>query len=76
LPVLDFELKHESELGEAGQPRKVALQIRAIAIGGITQALAEMPLGSQGTYVGFLAAARNGRGLLFHVTAIEPAETN
>lgn len=76
MPVLDFELKHESELGEAGQSRKVAVQIRAIAIGVITEALADRPLGSEGTFAGFLAAARNGRGLLFHVTAYEPAEHN
>ena len=76
MPVLDFELKHESELSEAGQSRKVAVQIRAIAIGGITEALAELPLGSKGGYAGFLAAARNGRGLLFHVTTYEPAQHN
>ncbi len=76
MPVLDFELKHESELSEAGQSRKVAVQIRAIAIGVITEALVDRPLGSEGTYAGFLAGARNGRGLLFHVTAIEPAEHN
>ena len=52
------------------------MQIRAIAIGGITEALAATELGSHGTYAGFLAAARNGRGLLFHVTAIEPAAPN
>jgi primosomal replication protein N len=73
LPVLDFELKHESELSEAGQVRKVSMQIRSMAIGQITQALAALELGSFGTFVGFLAAARNGRGLLFHVTAVEPS---
>ena len=55
--------------------RKVTLQIRAIAIGPLTEALAKVELGSLGIYAGFLAAARNGRGLLFHVTAIEPADT-
>ena len=74
LPVLDLELKHESELSESGQVRKVTLQIRAIAIGPLTEVLAKVELGSLGTYAGFLAAARNGRGLLFHVTAIEPAD--
>jgi primosomal replication protein N len=74
LPVLDFELKHESELSEDGQPRKVAMQLKAIAIGRIAETLTASPLGSNGTYAGFLAAARNGRGLLFHVTAVEPSE--
>ena len=73
LPALDFELKHESELSEDGQPRKVSLQIRAVALGRITQPLAALPLGSTGQFAGFLAAARNGRGLLFHVTGFEPA---
>ena len=73
LPALDFELKHESELGENGQLRKVSVQIRSVAIGHITQPVAAMPLGSAGSFAGFLASARNGRGLLFHVTAFEPA---
>ena len=72
LPALDFELKHESELSEDGQPRKVSMQIRSVAIGRITQGLTAMQLGSAGNFAGFLAAARNGRGLVFHVTAVEP----
>jgi len=73
LPALDFELKHESELSEDGQPRKVSMQIRSVAIGLITQSLATLELGSAGSFAGFLAAGRNGRGLVFHVTALEPA---
>ena len=72
LPALDFELKHESELSEDGQPRKVSMQIRTVAIGRITQGLAALELGSAGTFAGFLASARNGRGIVFHVTAFEP----
>jgi primosomal replication protein N len=72
LPALDFELQHESELSENGQPRKVSVQIRAVALGRITQPLSALQLGSAGHYAGFLAAARNGRGLLFHVTEFEP----
>jgi primosomal replication protein N len=73
LPALDFELKHQSELSEDGQPRKVSLQLRAVAIGRIVPALAALELGSAGSFGGFLAPARNGRGLLFHVTDFEPA---
>jgi primosomal replication protein N len=73
LPALDFELKHESELSEDGQMRKVSMQIRSVAIGRITQPVAAMELGSAGKFSGFLASARNGRGLLFHVTALESA---
>jgi primosomal replication protein N len=72
LPALDFELKHESELSEDGQPRKVSMQIRSVAIGRITHSLAALELGSAGNFAGFLACGRNGRGLVFHVTAVEP----
>jgi primosomal replication protein N len=70
LPALDFKLEHQSELGEDNQMRKVSLQIRAIAIGAITQALAALTLGHDGTFAGFLSGTRNGRGLLFHVTSL------
>jgi primosomal replication protein N len=73
LPALDFELKHESELSEDGQQRKVSVQIRSVAIGRVAHPLAAMELGSAGIFAGFLASARNGRGLLFHVTDFEPA---
>jgi primosomal replication protein N len=72
LPALDFELKHESELSEDGQPRKVSMQIRSVAIGRITHRLSALELGSAGNFAGFLASGRNGRGLVFHVTALEP----
>jgi primosomal replication protein N len=74
LPALDLGLKHESELSEDGQPRKVSMQIRSVAIGGITRPLSAMELGSSGSFAGFLASARNGRGLLFHVTTVEPSQ--
>ena len=70
LPALDFKLEHQSELSEDQQVRKVSLQIRAIAIGAITQALAALALGEASTFAGFLSGTRNGRGLLFHVTSL------
>jgi primosomal replication protein N len=73
LPALDFELKHDSQLSEDGQPRKVSLQVRAVAIGRIAAPLAALELGADASFGGFLAATRNGRGLLFHVTDFEPA---
>jgi primosomal replication protein N len=72
LPALDLSLQHESEATEDGQPRKVSMEIKAIGIGVITQALGDMVLGHQGLFGGFLAPARNGRGLLFHITSVEP----
>jgi primosomal replication protein N len=73
LPALDFELKHESLLSEDGQPRKVSLQVRAVAMGRIAAPLAALELGREASFGGFLCAARNGRGLLFHVTDFEAA---
>jgi primosomal replication protein N len=72
LPVLDFGLEHESELSEDGRPRKVKLALRAVGIGGITGALAALGLGSGATFGGFVAGSRNGKGLVFHVTSVEP----
>ena len=72
LPALDLQLAHESTVSEDGQPRKVSLEMRAVAIGAITQPLSALALGSDGTFAGFLAATRNGRGLRFHVTALGP----
>ncbi len=73
LPALNLSLQHEGLASENGQPRKVSLEIRAVGIGQVTQTLAAMALGSAGLFAGFLAPARNGRGLVFHITSVEPA---
>jgi primosomal replication protein N len=72
IPALDLALKHESEVSEDGSPRKVSLEIRALAIGEVTQAVAALALGASGSFGGFVAAARNGRGLRFHITEVGP----
>jgi len=71
LPALDLGLKHDSEVMEDRQPRKLNLMMRAVAIGEITRTVAALPLGQVVTFAGFIAASRNGRGLVFHVTAVE-----
>jgi len=70
LPALDCRLQHASTVTEDGQPRKVSLEIRAVAIGEITRPLGALALGDHGTFAGFLASMRNGRGLLFHITSL------
>jgi len=70
LPALDLGLKHESEVMEDGHPRKLHMGLRAVAIGEITRSVAALPLGQPATFAGFIAASRNGRGLVFHVTAV------
>ena len=72
LPALDLSLKHESVVSEDGQPRKVSMEMKAVAIGAVTQVLMPLALGSVGLYGGFITSTRNGRGLLFHITSVEP----
>ena len=72
LPALNLSLKHESEVNEDGHPRKVSMEIRAVGIGAVSQGLSAMVMGSAGLFGGFVASARNGRGLLFHITSVEP----
>ena len=70
LAALDLILKHESQLSEAGHARKVSVEIRALAIGDITQPLAKLAIGSVAGFAGFISAQRNGRGVVFHVTEV------
>ena len=72
LPALDLSLQHESTVTEDGQPRKVSMEIKAVAIGAITRQLAAFEFGSASLYAGFLTSSRNKRGLLFHITSAEP----
>jgi primosomal replication protein N len=74
LPALDLSLKHESQVTEDGQPRKVSMEIRAVAIGAITRQLLLLAIGSHGDFAGFLTASRNGRGLSFHLTEVQPSD--
>ena len=72
LPALDVSLRHESEVSQEGQARKVSMEMKALAIGSITHTLATLALGSGGLFAGFITSTRNGRGLLFHITSVEP----
>ena len=70
LPALDLSLKHESQVTQDGQTRQVFFEIKARAIGAITQQAAKLELGSTHGFAGFLGSARNGRGIVFHVTEL------
>jgi primosomal replication protein N len=70
LPALDLSLEHGSEVSQEAQVRKVTLQIKALVIGSLVDPVSKLPLGSQAQFAGFLATARNGRGLLFHITEL------
>jgi primosomal replication protein N len=71
LPALDLSLRHESQVLQDGQPRKVSMEIKARAIGEITQRISALELGSTHGFAGFLGSQRNGRGIVFHVTEID-----
>ena len=72
MPALDLVLAHESEVSEDGSARKVALQLKAVAIGErITRQVGALALGCAANFAGFLATSRNGRGLVFHITSLD-----
>jgi len=70
LPALDLVLKHESDVVEAQQPRKVALDIKAVAMGSIAEQLVRFEIDVPSGLAGFLGAPRNGRGVLLHITEL------
>ena len=73
LPALDLVLKHESTVSEDGQPRQVSFEIKAVAIGAVTQGLLSLAMGTALNTAGFITRTRNGKGLLFHITSVESA---
>jgi primosomal replication protein N len=70
LPALDMRLDHESQQQEAGAARKVQVSVKAVAFGAMAERLARQALGSLWTFRGFLAAARGGKGVVFHIQDI------
>lgn len=73
LMALDASLKAESEVVEAGKPRKISLEIKAVAVGEVAKQLQALGVGGVAVFRGFLTHQRNGRGFIAHVTEIEPA---
>lgn len=67
-----MSLKHESQVTQDGQARKVSVEIKARAIGAeITQRIGKLEMGSEHGFAGFLGSQRNGRGVVFHVTELD-----
>ncbi len=71
LPAVDLSLKHESSVTQDGQARQVSFEIKARAIGAITERLTGMEMGSTHGFAGFLGSQRNGRGVVFHITELD-----
>jgi primosomal replication protein N len=70
LPALDIGLHHDSSVVEAGQPRKVVCDLRAVAIGPIAMQLNRTDIGAELHIKGFLGMSRNGRGVLLHIVEL------
>ena len=64
LPAIEMLLNHESEVMEAGHPRRVELTVPAVALGDVALLLADTPLGAALTIEGFLAPTRKGSSRL------------
>jgi len=75
LPALDLMLKHESLGIEAGISRRISLQMKAVAIGAIVDGVAALGIGGEADFDGFVSAQRNGRGVVYHVTAVRAVES-
>ena len=75
LVALDCCLKHESQVQEAGKPRKISMEIKAVVIGETAKCLQALGVGGMACFTGFLTAQRNGRGTIFHITALETGQT-
>ena len=71
LPALDLRLAHESEREEAGQKRRVAVELKAVAFGTDAETLARQAVGSGFRFTGFLAAARGGKHPVLHIQSFQ-----
>ena len=72
IAVVEFRLKHESEQHEAGSPRKVEVEVDAVAFEAQAQLLSGSPLGRPLKAEGFLSAkSRRSAKPVLHVTNIE-----
>ncbi len=65
-----MSLKHESQVTQDGKPRQVSVEIKARAMGAITQSVASLAIGTSHGFAGFIGSQRNGRGVVFHITEL------
>jgi len=67
VPALDLTLEHSSQRTELGSQRTVNLVMRAVAFGGLAERLQMQPVGSNWTFSGYLANARQGKSVVFNI---------
>jgi primosomal replication protein N len=78
LPALDVRLAHDSQVLQDSAPRRVFLEIHALAIGEeMVRRLESLAVGTTADFSGFLARQRNGRGVMLHINGIDatPSES-
>jgi primosomal replication protein N len=73
LPALDLRLSHGSQVMQDGHPRQVSFEMHALGVGEVVRILDRLPVGTIGTFRGFLGKQRNGRGVVFHIQEFEPS---
>ena len=67
VPALNLRLENESQVEEAGSQRTVKVAVKAVAFGTLAERLAKQAIGSVWKFSGFLANARQGKSLVFHI---------
>ncbi|MEZ5643928.1 MAG: primosomal replication protein N [Burkholderiaceae bacterium] len=67
IPAVNLVLEHESRIFELDTPREVKLQLKAVAFGVLAESLSRTGLAADGSFQGFLANSRNGKGVVFHI---------
>ena len=58
VPVLEFLLSHESEVSEAGVPRRIAFALQILVMGDLVQMAGTIGLGTSVRIQGFIAPVR------------------
>ena len=72
MPAVDFRIRHESSMLEAGAERKVQAEVAALAFDKVARQVASAGLGSALKAQGFLAAkSQRSAKIVLHVTNIE-----
>lgn len=72
LPALDVRIGHASEQVEAGKPRQVGLEIEAVALGALAEALGRADMRRGYRFEGFLALrSRMSRQLVLHLNRFD-----
>lgn len=67
LPALDLVLEHESTVAAAEGPRQVRASVRALALAGTAERLAQQAMGSRWRFSGFLSTPRRGRHVVLNI---------